>query len=106
MKQSDRFVGIDISKDNFDVCVLSQEALLEEGRFNNDAQGWQKFAKNLSDRDLCIIEATGSYHVGLALYLVEHDKRVSVVNPLRVKYFFIPNFGLSQNSGFFIIGCL
>lgn len=87
MKQSDRFVGIDISKDNFDVCVLSQEALLEEGRFNNDAQGWQKFAKNLSDRDLCIIEATGSYHVGLALYLVEHDKRVSVVNPLRVKYF-------------------
>jgi len=36
MKQSGRFVGIDMSKDSFDVCFLSQEALLEEGHFNND----------------------------------------------------------------------
>ncbi len=87
MKQSGRFVGIDISKDSFDVCVLTQEALIEEGHFTNDVEGWQKFAGSLYDQDICIIEATGSYHVGLALFLSEREKCVSVVNPLSVKYF-------------------
>lgn len=83
MNKSTIFVGIDISKDVFDVYNS------EEGhrQFTNDVSGFKSFAKELSQSHWCIMEATACYHYQLALYLFKNSIRVSVMNPLVIKRF-------------------
>ncbi len=83
MNKSTIFVGIDISKDVFDVYDS------EDGhfQFTNDEKGFKLFRKELTSAHCCVMEATGCYHQRLAIALFEKGIRVSVINPLIIKRF-------------------
>jgi len=82
-------VGIDISKSWVDVAISPTKVK----RFGNTIEGFDDLRRFLPDMAQCVMEATGNYHVALAEYLVSHQIRVAVVNPLRVK-----RFGESEKS--------
>jgi transposase len=83
MNKNTIFVGIDISKDVFDVYSCEEGHL----QFVNDVSGFKSFAKVLASNHWCIMEATACYHYRLAVYLFENGIRVSVMNPLVIKRF-------------------
>ena len=87
MKNLPRYVGIDISKDTFDLSFLEKKGVYELHQFTNNQEGWIAFEAILLPDDICVLEATGAYHLGLATYLYNKGRKVSVVNPLSVKYF-------------------
>ena len=74
-------IGIDISKDTFD--VYSQAS--DHYQYSNDASGFRTFIKTLSSSSWAVMEATGSYCLRLANSLHYRDIAVSVVNPLVIK---------------------
>ena len=83
MNKSTIFVGIDISKDVFDI-YSSEEGHLQ---FTNDVSGFKSFSKVLGQFHWCVMEATACYHYQLAMYLFKEGIRVSVMNPLVIKRF-------------------
>jgi transposase len=81
-------VGIDVSKDQLDVVVM-QDKGEEHLKVENNATGYKTLVKRLhrlgmKDGRVCM-EATGTYHEGVAQHLHEAGYRVSVVNPAWVK---------------------
>ena len=87
MENTLRYIGNDISKLTFDAAFLKADNTYEVIQFTNNKSGWQTFEELLLDQDICVMEATGAYHVGLATYLYNRGRSVSIVNPLSVKYF-------------------
>jgi len=85
-KPSLRYIGNDISQATFDTAIPSTNTY-QVYQFSNDVVGWSAFEKHLTSNDICVMEATGIYHVGLATYLFEKGYQVCVVNPLSVKYY-------------------
>lgn len=83
MNKSTIFVGIDISKDVFDIYD-SKEGHYQ---FSNDEKGIKMFCKQLTSDHWCVMEATGSYHQRLAISLFDKGLKVSVINPLIIKRF-------------------
>lgn len=79
-----KIIGIDISKQTFDVCFKNHPKL-EHQIFSNDLLGFKKFFKLIEVNDLVIMEASGPYYVQLASYLHNLNIKVSVVNPLKIK---------------------
>ena len=84
-------VGIDVSKDTLDACLLLSEGKAKEGQFANDPTGHAALAA-WADRHarghalhFCM-EATGPYSEALATHLADAGRFVSVVNPARIKY--------------------
>ncbi len=85
-------LGIDISKEKFDVALLLNDKFKTKA-FNNTSKGFenlygwaQKHVHNLDNIHICM-EATGIYGDKLATFLFEKALCVSVVNPARVKGF-------------------
>lgn len=87
-------VGVDVSKAKLDVALLTANGKFRSKVFANDQAGFKSLLLWLNahlseghDGVHVCMEATGSYHEALALFL--HDQRlgVSVVNPLLVKRF-------------------
>lgn len=82
-------LGIDISKDHFDVALYQETQFLDFAKFSNDNAGFKKLHKWLCKRDAdplrACMEATGRYGDQLALTLYHHGHQVSVVNPARIK---------------------
>lgn len=81
-------LGIDISKDKFDVALLANERY-RTGTFNNNKKGHQSLANWLKKQQakgahVCI-EATGRYGDALAMFLYKRGYDVSIVNPARIK---------------------
>ena len=81
-------LGIDISKDSFDVALLGGPQRYS-GQFSNDRAGFKKLARWLKKRKaeevhVCM-EATGRYWEELALFLTDEGYAVSVVNPKLIK---------------------
>jgi len=76
-------IGIDISKDTFDVWRTSKG----HNQFTNDKKGFKAFVKSLNEDDHCVMEATGCYHVQLASFIYEAGILISVVNGLIIKRF-------------------
>ena len=81
MNKDKEYLGIDISKDVFDVCDNKGDYY----QFKNNISGFKKLLKLLDINSVCVMEATGYYHVRLAYFLLENEKSVSVVNPLKIK---------------------
>jgi len=81
MTKDTEYYGIDISKDVFDVCDSNQEF----HQFKNSISGFKKLLKLLGTNTVCVMEATGYYHLRLAYFLLENGKQVSIVNPLKIK---------------------
>ncbi len=80
------YVGVDISKDHLDVCVLPANKSLT---FNNDARGLDQLTERLSKEDspIIIMEATGGYDVPIAGVLLSKGLPAVIVNPKRVRDF-------------------
>ncbi|NJN74850.1 MAG: IS110 family transposase [Limnothrix sp. RL_2_0] len=81
------YLGIDISKDKFDVFICGQR-----GQFINDSSGfkalisWLKKKKLNKEIQACL-ESTGKYSYGITEYLYEKKIKVSIVNPCLIKNF-------------------
>lgn len=78
------FIGIDISKKQFDVALTSQKTTK---RFSNDQIGFAALLEHLPEQCCCVMEATGPYYLRLATYLYEQGIAVSIVNPLVIRRF-------------------
>ena len=93
------WVGLDVSRDTLDACLLRPNNKSTHKQFANDASGfakllrWIEHAAPDTSAHFCL-EATGSYSQALALFLAEAGQRVSVVNPARIRFF-----GLAQAQG-------
>lgn len=92
---ADAWIGIDVSKDILDVCLLQSNDKTTSGEFTNDRKGhgqllkWAKrFSKGSKSIHFCM-EATGAYHNACAMYLAEDDQKVSVVNPYKIHHWMI-----------------
>lgn len=83
MNKSTLFIGIDISKDVFDVY----DSIQGHRQFTNNVKGFKFFYKSIGSNPWCVMEATGCYHQQLALFLFEKETRVTVMNPLVIKRF-------------------
>jgi transposase len=87
-------LGVDISKAKFDVALLLEGKKYRSKVFSNDAAGFRALLEWIEsnvpggqgDVHVCM-EATGSYHEGLALFVHDQGIGVSVVNPMLVKRF-------------------
>lgn len=81
-----KIIGIDISKQTFDVCFRKKDVVAHQV-FDNNLKGFKKFLGVIGDNTTVVMEASGPYYVCLANYLYEHSINVSVVNPLMIKRF-------------------
>lgn len=86
----DSFLGIDISKEKFDVHLFKDEQRWS-GEFENNEKGFKQLSKWLKKRQVgqlhACMEATGSYGEALAEYLYNAKFKVSVVNPKIIKHY-------------------
>ena len=88
-------VGVDVSKRKHKACIrnLSQDSYSGVFSFSVDRQGFEKFLGTLeklspNKEDFLIgIEATGSYGVTLAYFLLSWSYRVVEINPYRANQF-------------------
>ena len=85
----DAFVGIDISKDKFDVYGIGRdEKKLFQFSAAMDRNGFEKLKEHLvvvSVSSVLIgMESTASYHVNLFSYLVSEGYQVVIINPLLI----------------------
>lgn len=84
-------VGIDVSKDWFDVERANAEGEVQTARFDNVARGHRKvcgWLRKGGHEAQVVLEATGAYHVKLAMALATSKGiTVMVANPLAVKNF-------------------
>jgi len=80
------FVGVDVSKDKLDVCLLPGG---EHRVFKNDAGGHGKLVAWLAsgEEHLVVIEATGGYERPAMFALQEAGVPVALVNPRQVRKF-------------------
>ena len=89
-------LGIDISKETFDVALLINNKIKTK-KFNNNTKGFSELKQWLQNKGIdtahTCMEATGGYEAKLAQYLYDHTFKVSVINPARVK-----GFSMSQLS--------
>jgi len=84
-----KWIGIDVSKDELAVCVMDADKRTFNATFTNDKKGFRTLLNYLKKREAkgsaACLEATGMYGEDLAAYLHKHHYRVSVVNPVRIK---------------------
>jgi transposase len=81
------YCAIDVSKDKLD---LDAAALALPAQVGNDHAGYRQLIKAVKKYQgpvQFVFEATGPYHLGLALALWEAQIPLSVLNPARVRYF-------------------
>ncbi len=82
-------VGIDVAKLKFDVAVWIDKKNYKTKVFPNNPAGFNQLLNWLSpysSSHVCL-EATGSYSVPLATFLVDNGLKVSVENPSRIHAF-------------------
>lgn len=83
------FVGIDISKHNFNACAIQNpNSIIFESAFDMSKQGFSSFVQKLSvfpkSSVLIAMESTGCYHLNLLSFLSLYDFSCVVLNPLLV----------------------
>jgi transposase len=97
-------LGIDISKDKFDVSLRpnTQEGQRLAATFPNHAQGFQALNTWLAPHRVphlhACLEATSRYGDALALHLHQHGHIVSVVNPRRTRHYADSRLVRTQND--------
>lgn len=84
------WLGIDVGKEQLDVCLLSEQGS-EHRQVTNTRKGYNQIQHWLKKRRVkevrVCLEATGVYGLEVAQYLHDKGYWVSVVNPARVKGF-------------------
>ncbi len=78
------FVGIDVSKNHLDVCILPDNQSL---RVSNNSEGHKKLCRNLKKVKplVIVLEGTGGYEKPIAMAMAQQDLPVAVVNPRQVR---------------------
>lgn len=82
------FIGIDVSKNWFDVALDGDTA--KPMQFSNDEAGFAAFKEQFSPQlpqALVVCEATGGYEMALIRYLMAHNCSIHRATPLMVKNF-------------------
>lgn len=64
MNKDIKYFGLDISKDVFDVCDDKQNYY----QFKNTVSGFKKLLELLDFNTVCVMEATGYYHLRLSYF--------------------------------------
>lgn len=82
-----RQVGIDVSKLTLNTAFRDSDGHWQDGKFSNDEDGFRALATWAGKDCALTMEATGRYHLNLALFLHGKGHRVNVSNPLQVKRF-------------------
>lgn len=80
------YVGVDISKDFFDVAIYSERGY-RYSKLKNDYNGFEQLKALLKEKVHIVMEASGPYYLRLACYLYEQEIAVSVINPLVIRRF-------------------
>ena len=82
-------LGIDLSKEYFDVTLLNAQLAKSQGHFDNTPSGFSQLVKWLKTAGVvelrACMEATNIYWEALAQALYEQGYTVHVVNPARIK---------------------
>ncbi|UWR57089.1 IS110 family transposase [Phaeobacter inhibens] len=80
------YVGIDVSKDKLDVCILPHGCIQQ---IDNTRKSIRKLVKELKDcnTSIVVMEATGKYHRQAHSILHDAGLAVSIVNPFRSRQF-------------------
>ncbi|WP_420553827.1 IS110 family transposase [Neptuniibacter marinus] len=83
------FSGIDISARSFDLVIKSGNSIGKAQAFKQHPDDFERAAKILKKNKviLVVMEATGIYHLDLAVHLVSAGITVAVINPLSSKRF-------------------
>lgn len=79
-------VGIDISKQRFDV-YFKQAGKGRHLKLSQTEQDYQVLIHLIGSDATCVMEATGNYHLRLADYLYHAGIEVVIENPLKIKRF-------------------
>jgi transposase len=83
-------LGVDISKETFDVALLIKHKVKTK-KFDNNKKGFSDLKQWLKGKEVytahVCMESTGCYGTKLAQYLYDNKFKVSVVNPARIKGF-------------------
>jgi transposase len=87
-----QFLGIDISKDSFDMTLLENSGKIGlEKKLSMDREGFDTLLEHLSlyhkEELLIAMEATGIYHLPLLSFLFENSFNCVVINPILIKSF-------------------
>ena len=96
-------LGIDISKERFDVCLITASGAKEKYRkFRNNESGFAELSTFLARHGVvkthACMESTGHYGDKLALWLHKSEHIVSIVNPYRIKGFAISELQRSKTD--------
>jgi transposase len=69
MSKDKEYVGIDISKDYFDVCYADGK----HNQFENNKEGFSKFKKTISDNSHCVLWSKQADTIGGSqiIYLIK-----------------------------------
>jgi transposase len=90
-KMTTNSLGIDISKKDFHVVLLTGETRTKPRKFTNDLQGFESLQQWLKQKGIdqmhACMEATSIYGDALAEFLYSASFEVSIVNPARIKGF-------------------
>ena len=83
------FIGIDISAKSFDLVVRQHNKPSKSKCFEQSLDGHQKCLNMLKKLEptLIVMEATGVYHLDLAIHLYDAGLPVAVINPASFKRF-------------------
>ncbi|MGA1863418.1 IS110 family transposase [Deferribacter thermophilus] len=84
------FVGIDISKDKFNYCIINESMeTLKQGETSMDYDGFQSFNDIIHQfkNSVIALESTGSYHLNLLSFLISNNHTVALINPALIKKF-------------------
>jgi transposase len=82
------YIGIDVSKDWFDVALHAKAA--KPQRFPNNGEGFAAFAREFAERfpdSLVVLEATGGYETALLLRLHKAGACVHRVQPAKAAHY-------------------
>lgn len=83
------YLGIDIAKATFTVCLWKEQQRLPVRTFANNPAGMKQLGAWLRAQDVsdlhCCMEATNVYYEGVAEFLYAQGYQVSVVNPWQIK---------------------
>lgn len=79
-----QFVGIDISKESFDV-YFEDDGKGNYVKLSQTVDGYKILISLIGRNRICVMESTGNYHVRLASYLFEEGVKTVVENPLKIK---------------------
>ena len=92
------FVGVDVSKDTLDVCLLPAD---EHLKVNYDLEGIKQLIQKLQSLPVqtIVMEATGGYEKRLAAELCAAGlDKIHIVNPRKIRHFARSTGRLAKND--------